>query len=92
VAVNLDPAESDLSALAPAEFLAGITNRASVADEPSLEPAELTPLDMEKQQSLWWFLLVAGLAALFAESVLSNHQANKSVGPLGPRPSGPAIS
>ena len=30
VAVNLDPAESDLSALSPAEFLAGATGRAAV--------------------------------------------------------------
>ena len=79
VAVNLEPAESDLSPLPPTEFLASITSRDAVtqAGGQSLEPAELTPVEMEKQQSIWWFLLVVGLVALFAESVLSNWQSNR---------------
>ncbi len=64
VAVNLDPAESDLSALPPAEFVA--PRRAGRRSRPrrqSLENPELTPDDMEKKQSIWWFLFVAGAAA-----------------------------
>jgi hypothetical protein len=82
VAVNLEPAESDLSALPATEFLASITNRDAVtqAGGQSLEPAELTPVEMEKQQSIWWFLLVVGLLALFAESVLSNRQSARGSG------------
>jgi hypothetical protein len=82
VAVNLDPVESDLSALPATDFLTSITNREAVtqAGGQSLEPAEMTPVEMEKQQSIWWFLLVIGLVALFAESVLSNRQSNRGFG------------
>jgi hypothetical protein len=82
VAVNLDPAESDLSALPATEFLASITHRDAVTEAGGqpLEPALLTPVEMEKQQSIWWFLLVIGLLALFAESVLSNRQSNRGLG------------
>jgi hypothetical protein len=78
VAVNLDPAESDLSPLQPAEFLAGATGRAAVtATGQSLERPEITPADLEKKQSLWWFLLVAGLVALLVEAALSNRLSKK---------------
>jgi hypothetical protein len=78
VAVNLEPAESDLTALPPAEFLASVTSREAVAAAgQSLEPAEMTPVEMEKQQSIWWFLLVIGLVMLFVESVLSNWQSKR---------------
>ncbi len=74
VAVNLDAAESDLSALAPSDFLGSVTGRAAVtATGQSLERPELTPEDIEKKQSIWWFLLVAGIAMLLAESVLANR-------------------
>ena len=39
----------------------------------SLERPDLTPADMEKKQSIWWFLLVAGAAVLLGESVLANR-------------------
>ena len=39
----------------------------------SLEHPDLTPEDMEKKQSIWWFLLVAGVAMLLAEAVLANR-------------------
>jgi hypothetical protein len=76
VAVNLDPAESDLSALAPAEFLASVAGRQATpaaAAATSLEHPEITPVDIEKRQSLWWFLLAAGIAPLLVESALSNR-------------------
>jgi hypothetical protein len=74
VAVNLDPAESDLSPLSPTEFLAGATGRAAVTTGgQSLEHPELAPSDIEKKQSLWWYLLVVGLFMLLAEAVLSNR-------------------
>jgi hypothetical protein len=82
VAVNIDPAESDLAALPPAEFLAGIAGRATVAAAGgvSLDRPDLTPADMEKTQSVWWFLLVAGLVALLAEAILSNRQSRRMPG------------
>jgi hypothetical protein len=87
VAVNLDPAETDLTALEPAEFLASVTTRPAVTPlkGPSLEPEEQKPTDIEKQQSWWWFLLVAGLIALFGESVLSNFQSKKLQPGLKPK-------
>jgi hypothetical protein len=33
---------------------------------------------MEKKQAIWWFLLVAGLGMLVAESVLSNRISPRS--------------
>jgi aerotolerance regulator-like protein/VWA domain-containing protein len=74
VAVNLDPAESDLSALPPAEFVNTVTGRvAAPLVGGDLEHPELTPADIEKKQSLWWFLFVAGAAALLAEAILANR-------------------
>jgi hypothetical protein len=75
VAVNLDPAESDLSALSPTDFLGNATGRAAAVTPAgqSLEKPELTPADIEKKQSFWWFLLVGGVLALLAEAVLANR-------------------
>jgi hypothetical protein len=78
VAVNLDPAESDLSALVPADFLASVTSQAAVAQPgQSLEPEESLPVDIEKEQGVWWYLLMAGLLLLLAESILSNVQSSR---------------
>jgi len=74
VAVNLDPAESDLSPLSPTDFLGSATGRAAVTPTgQSLERPEMTAADMEKKQSVWWFLLVAGALMLLAEAVLANR-------------------
>ena len=74
VAVNLDPAESDLSPLSPTEFLGSATGRAAVTPTgQSLERPEMTPTDMEKKQAFWWFLLVGGVLLLLAEAVLANR-------------------
>jgi hypothetical protein len=74
VAVNLDPAESDLSPLSPTDFLGSATGRAAVTPTgQSLERPEMTPADMEKKQSFWWFLLVAGAFLLLAEALLANR-------------------
>ncbi len=80
VAVNLDPAESDLATIAPDELMASVTSRSAVAASAGapVEPSPLGPADMEKKQSLWWFLLVAGIAGLLLESALSNRQTNRS--------------
>lgn len=71
VAVNLAPEESDLSSIAPDVLLAGIAAGSPANAAMDLEP--LTPAEMEKRQSIWWFLLVAGLVALLAEAALSNR-------------------
>ena len=73
-AVNIDPAESDLTPMSPEEFVASATGRAAVTPAgQSLEHPNLTPEDIEKKQRVWWVLLVAAVAALIGESVLSNR-------------------
>ena len=74
VAVNLDPSESDLSALPPQEFVRTATGRTHVASAgQSLEHPELTPADIEKKHSTWWVLWLAGAMALLGETVLANR-------------------
>jgi len=74
VAVNLDPAESDLTPLPAAEFVATATGHAAVTSAgQSLENPEMTPEDVEKKQGIWWYLFAAGAALLLSEAVLANR-------------------
>jgi hypothetical protein len=77
VAVNLDPAESDLTAIAPTEISGAVGVASAATPGQSFERPPATPVDLEKRQSLWWFLLVAGLTLLLVEAVLSNIQSKK---------------
>jgi hypothetical protein len=77
IAVNLDPAESDLTTLDPPELVAAVTGRATQAAGPAPPPAEITPEDAERQQALWWYLLLAGMLALAAETAIGNHLSRK---------------
>src|SRR5262249_29485352 len=61
IAVNLDPAESDLSAIDPSELVAAVTGHATpVAVQPD-QAQEMTREESERRQSLWWYLLLAGI-------------------------------
>jgi hypothetical protein len=74
IAVNIDPAEADLTPIDPNELVAAVTGRA--APVAAATPAENTGFDVkeaEKQQGLWWYLLLAGLLLLSAETVVSNR-------------------
>ena len=73
IAVNLDPAESDLSVVDPQELVAAVTGRAGAAASSQLAPAEISATDAERQQSLWWYLLLAGMALLGAETAIANR-------------------
>ena len=74
IAVNIDPAESDLTPLDPAELVATVTGRASqAAPEATVAPAELTPEEAERRQAIWWYLLMAGLILLAAEMSVANY-------------------
>jgi hypothetical protein len=77
IAVNIDPAEADLTPLDPAELVATVTGRATqVAAEPgAAEP--ITPEDNERRQALWWYLLLGGMLLLAAETVISNRLSRK---------------
>ena len=77
IAVNIDPAESDLTPIDTGELVAAATGRASQAASPTTAAAEITPEDAEKRQNLWWYLLLAGLALLVAELVVANRLSEK---------------
>jgi len=73
IAVNLDPAESDLSAIDPSELVAAVTGHATPLNVQPEQTQEMTREESEKRQGLWWYLLLAGLALLAAETAISNH-------------------
>ena len=73
IAVNLDPAESDLAVVDPQELVAAVTGRAGAAASGQQAPAEISATDAERQQSLWWYLLLAGMALLGAETAIANR-------------------
>ena len=76
IAVNLDPAESDLTPLDPGELVAAVTGRATPSAAPPTASANVSTVDAkeaERRQAIWWYLLLAGLLTLAAETVLSNR-------------------
>jgi hypothetical protein len=75
VAVNIDPAETDLAAMDPVEFVAKVTGRADAANEASKEkgPTDVSPADAEKRQGIWWYLLLLGAGVLVLEAWLANR-------------------
>ena len=73
VATNVDPAEADLSPMDPKEItVATVGSPESGGAAPGVP---LTPDAQERNQRLWWYLLLAGVALLGAETVLSNRLA-----------------
>jgi hypothetical protein len=73
IAVNLDPAESDLSLLDPPELVAAVTGHATAALSQPTIAAEISREEAEHQQGLWWYLLLAGMLLLAAEMLVSNQ-------------------
>jgi hypothetical protein len=74
VAANVDSAEGDLSMMDPKEIaLAATGGGESGGARGSGTP--LTPEAQEKSQRLWWYLLIAGLLLLGADTVMSNRLA-----------------
>ena len=73
IAVNLDPAESDLAPIDPTELVAAVTGHASQASETAANSASISAEEAERRQAIWWYLLFAGLLLLAAESVVANH-------------------
>jgi hypothetical protein len=72
IAVNVDPAESDLSHLDPQDVVAAVT----AVDAQRLPGSEFnagTPQDQERRQKVWWYLLMAAVLLMAAETFLSNR-------------------
>jgi hypothetical protein len=74
VAANVDPAEADLTPRDANEIRAAAVGR---GDESAGGPTgvPLTPEAREKNQRLWWYLLVLGILLLGADTLLSNRMA-----------------
>lgn len=70
IAVNVDPAESNLEALEPAALAAAVRQGSPAAPG---EARPLTPEDRERRQSLWWYLLALAVLALGAEALLAGR-------------------
>jgi len=77
IAVNIDPAESDLSPIDPRELVAAVTGHATPAAAQPEQSQEMTREESERRQSLWWYLLMTGLLLLAAETVIANHLSRK---------------
>ncbi len=72
VAVNVDLAESNLERVDPQELVAAATGRAA-GDRSVTTQRELEPEDLERDQTLWWYLLIGALGFLASETVVSNR-------------------
>jgi hypothetical protein len=77
IAVNLDAAESDLNPMDPRELVAAVTGHASPLNVQPEQPQEMTREEAEKRQSLWWYLLLAGVGLLALETAIANHLSRK---------------
>jgi hypothetical protein len=75
VAANVDPAEADLTPMDPKEIVAAAVGAAPGTNGEGPSGVPLTTEAQEKNQRLWWYLLVAGIVLLGADTVLSNRMA-----------------
>ncbi|MBV6521558.1 MAG: hypothetical protein MNPFHGCM_01697 [Gemmatimonadaceae bacterium] len=70
VAVNIDPRELEFARFDPTRLVEGVRSTTEVATDSS---AVATPKERERDQSLWWYILVAVTAALVAEALLARR-------------------
>lgn len=71
VAVNVAAQESDLTPFDPAELVAAVAGGAGGAAAGALQP--LTSEDYERRQSVWWYLLAAGVVLLAVEAIVAGR-------------------
>ena len=72
VAVNVDLAESNLERFDPQKLVAAATGRAA-GDRSVTTDREVRAEDLERRQTLWWYLLIGALGFLVSETVVSNR-------------------
>ena len=80
VAVNVDLAESNLAVADPQELVAAVTGRAA-GDRTVAGQRELRPEDLERRQTMWWYLLIGAMGFLATETVLSNRLSRRALDP-----------
>lgn len=73
LAVNPDVAEADLEQLDPEQLLGAIAPRGTATDRAASLAATLTPVERERRQGLWWYLLGAALLLLLAETGVASR-------------------
>ena len=81
LAANVDLSESDLSAIDPEELASSLTGRTTGGrDDAEAGPVRvLTSEDLERRQSVWWYLLVLAFGLFVAETVVSNRLSRASL-------------
>ena len=83
-ASNVETTESDLSSIDPSELVASVS-----MPEPGADPADAVlagadaaievPAEIqERQQAIWWYLMLAGVILLVTDTVLSNRLSRAS--------------
>ena len=77
IAVNVDMTESDLSHFEPRELVAAVAATGGPGETALAEGAAL-PEELERRQTMWWYLLLAVLIFMAAETVLSNRLSRAS--------------
>lgn len=75
IAANVDPAEADLTPMDPKEIVAAATGTVGNVEGGPGGGVPLTAEAQERNQRLWWYLLVAGILLLGADTLLSNRLA-----------------
>ena len=73
VAVNVDLAESDLTALDPATVVVAVQSTGDDARPQQAGAGMIALEERERRQSLWWYLLIAGLLLLAVETALATR-------------------
>jgi len=71
IAVNVDPAEADLSHLDPQELVAAAS--ANPATHQTVDASQIPPEQQEARQTVWWYLLLGALFLMAVETVVSNR-------------------
>ena len=80
LAVNVDLAESDLTAVDPDELASAVTGRVGGGRDASDAPGRaFSPENLERRQSVWWYLLVVASALFVAETVVSNRLSRQAL-------------
>jgi hypothetical protein len=75
VAVNVDPVEADLTPLDPKEIVAAAVGGSTGGDATASNAVSLTPEARERNQRLWWYLLLSGILLLGVDTLVSNRMA-----------------
>jgi Mg-chelatase subunit ChlD len=71
IGVDLDPAESDLTRLDPAELVAAAGAKTTVRQ--TAAATTVPPEQQEARQTVWWYLLLLALFLMAIETVMSNR-------------------